>query len=97
MSSNKPDSDGFDLLQKLNDPEEAKKLKNQAESERAKIFFNAFQTEPGKKALNILSLKYYNQECFTEDNPNPYIAAKRDGQRSVLKEIYDQMSRGRYD
>lgn len=77
--------DGYEKLDKIAKGDEAY-------SEIGQIIHNTFSTEQGAKCLNILSLKFYSQECFSDDNPNPYIAAKRDGQRQLMQYIYDQIS-----
>jgi len=68
-------------------------LLDQAYAVQAEIFKNTFSSDQGKKAMNILSMKFYAQPCFDDKNPDPYLAAKRDGQRSVLQYIYDEIAR----
>lgn len=84
-------SSEFELVELMDDQSIFTKRKDRALLEISEVMHSAFSTNSGKRALNILSIKYFAQECFDEKNPDPYLAAKRDGQRSVLKFIYDQM------
>ncbi|MHA1169519.1 MAG: hypothetical protein ACTSRU_16965 [Candidatus Hodarchaeales archaeon] len=85
----------FELGDILSDPEAKKKERERALLEAAQVVKNAFESDSGKKCLNLLSYKFFSQECFPDDNPDPYLAAKRDGQRSVMKFIYDMMGAAR--
>ncbi len=86
----------FDLTDIINKPKQNRDRLRAAENEMAKIFANTFETEAGKKALNILSYNFFSQEVFQGREPNPFAAAKRDGQRDVVSFIYAQIQRAKH-
>jgi hypothetical protein len=88
-------SDGFDLTDIINNPKAKHDQIAQAQKELCLVMANTFETEQGRKALNVLSYKFFSQECFQGEEPNPYAAAKRDGQRDVLKFIYDCIAKAK--
>ena len=57
-----------------------------------KMFSAVFHTPEGGKLLGYLSLRFYAGPCFDPNNPDPYKAAVRDGERNVVKFIIDQLS-----
>ncbi len=83
---------GFDLIDDIADPQLSKDKVQSAEDEVAMILKSTFTTVPGKKALNILSYRFFNQECFAGDRPDPYKAAQIDGERKVFKFIFDYIA-----
>jgi len=75
------------------DPRSAKKKLENAQRDAAKIIAATFSGPEGKRALNILSTLFYTKPCFDEADPNPFLAAKRDGSRHVIQTIYDLIAR----
>ncbi len=73
-----------------------KSAKSQAEMDKvlletSECFKQTFTTPQGEKCLAILSNLFYNRPCFEGNDPNPYLAAKRDGNREVMMQIYNFM------
>jgi len=42
-------------------------------------------------SILLKSAKSHNRPCFEGNDPNPYLAAKRDGNREVMMQIYNFM------
>lgn len=87
----KKQSNGFDALDDIANQHSTRKQYSEAVTTLANIINNTFKTEQGAKALNVLTAKFYNQECFVGDKPDPFLAARRDGQRSVVMFIFEQI------
>ena len=80
-SINEPGWDG------VNANNQAMKIQNQKlQMEVDKVFFETFNTEPGKKLMGYLRNRYLEQPCFVP-NADPSYGYLREGQNSIIREI----------
>lgn len=80
-SINEPGWDG------VNANDQQMKIQNQKlQSELDKLFFETFNTEPGKKLMIYLRSRYLEQPCFVP-NADPSYGYLREGQNSIIREI----------
>ncbi len=86
-------SSEFDIVDLIDKPDLLKFKHKDAIKEQALIFAQTFNTEQGQKALNILSYRFFSQDCFSEDY-NTHKAAERSGQQKLMKFIYEQIQVG---
>ena len=90
-----------DLVKALEDPSFLRNKREKSLNEIANIFHSAFNTDSGKKALNILSLMFYahkqppRNEWGIPESLDPIQLAVRHGEKNVMQYIYDQMGRYR--
>ncbi len=81
----------------IDDPEFITKYAKEQQLEVSKAFANTFNTDAGQKVLGYLSIQFFSQSCFDPSKPDASVAVFKDGQRSVVKFIIDQLASAQHE
>jgi hypothetical protein len=84
---------GFELIDLIDNPQSSRDQLENANKELAQVFKNTFSSDQGKKALNILTFRFFRQNQSFSDNPDPNLAVLREGHREVMQFIFDEIGR----
>ncbi len=89
--------EGADFYEGPDPEEEVRRLEVEASREAAKkarAYYNTFSIGDGQAVLEDLMVGFMKRGSLDEENPDPYLTAFREGQRSVVLLIEKMMEMG---
>jgi hypothetical protein len=92
-----PSPEGADTYQEPDPEEELRRLEAESAQEtarKARAYYNTFTIGDGQAVLDDLKVGFMKRGSLDEENPNPYLTAFREGQRSVVLLIEKMMEMG---